>query len=139
MIWFYYFVAEVEARGLKIESFIYPSLLVIFSVGFSLNGVYAVIEAVLKKQTPFIRTPKFNNNIRKRFRSDNDAKPVYKATMFFTAYFILLITYILIKGKFNLLPAFLFFSPGYFWLFYKRIREKNQFKQVFKLSQDLSL
>jgi hypothetical protein len=92
MIWFYYFVAEVEARGLKIESFIYPSLLVIFSVGFSLNGVYAIIEAVLRKQTPFIRTPKFNNNIRKRFRSDNDAKPVYKAAMFFSAYFILLIT-----------------------------------------------
>lgn len=130
MIWFYYFVAEVEARGLKIESFIYPSLLVIFSVGFSLNGVYAVKEAVLKKQTPFIRTPKFNNNIRKRFKSDNDAKPVYKAAMFFSAYFILLITYILIKGKFNLLPAFLFFSPGYFWLVYKRIREKSQFKQA---------
>lgn len=139
MLWLYYFVAEIEARGLKIESFIYPFLLVIFSVGLSLNGVYAIKEAFLKKQTPFIRTPKFNNDIRKRFRSDNNAKPVYKAAMFFNAYFIILITYILINGNFGLLPAFLFFSPSYFWLFYKRIREKSQFKQVFKLSQDLSL
>jgi cellulose synthase/poly-beta-1,6-N-acetylglucosamine synthase-like glycosyltransferase len=128
MIWVYYFFAEVEARGLKFSCLIYPFLLVIFSVGYSLNGVYAIKEAALKKKSPFIRTPKFNNNLRKKFKSQNNARPVYKAAAFFNIYFISLTAYILIQGKFNLLPALLFFSPSYFWLFYRGIREKFLFK-----------
>jgi cellulose synthase/poly-beta-1,6-N-acetylglucosamine synthase-like glycosyltransferase len=124
MIWLFYFCAELNVRGLKLRSFLYPALLVIFSIGFSLNGVYAIKQALLKKKTAFIRTPKFNNVIKKTVRSDNNSNPVYRAVAFFTVYFTVLTVYIVANEKFNILPALFFFAPSYFWLFIKIVREK---------------
>lgn len=130
MIWLYYFIAEVEARGLKKESFYYPALLLIFSIGFSINGVYAIKEAIInKKRSVFVRTPKFNNvpGQKKRIRSENNDSPVYTATGLFSVYYVFLIIYIVFHAKLNLLPALLFFSPSYIWLFFKQMQEKSQF------------
>jgi hypothetical protein len=131
MIWLYYFIAEVEARGLRKESFFYPALLLIFSIGFSINGVYAIKEAIVnKKKSVFVRTPKFNNapGQKKRIMSENNDSPVYAAMGLFSLYFLFLIVYILFRAKLNLLPALLFFSPSYFWLFFKHMQEKAQFE-----------
>ncbi|OGS36968.1 MAG: hypothetical protein A2293_01980 [Elusimicrobia bacterium RIFOXYB2_FULL_49_7] len=133
MIWLYYFMAEIEARGLKKESFFYPLMLLIFSIGFSINGVYAIKEALFnKKKSIFIRTPKFNNiqGQQKRIKSENNASPVNTVVGFFALYFLILMTYILIHARLNLLPALLFFSPSYFWLFFKHLKEKHQFRSA---------
>lgn len=131
MIWLYYFIAEVEARGLRKESFYYPALLLVFSIGFSINGVYAIKEAIVnKKKSVFVRTPKFNNapGQKKHIKSDNNNSPVYTATGLFSLYFLLLIAYIIFHAKLNLLPALIFLSPSYFWLFFKHLQEKAQFE-----------
>ncbi|MFH0919467.1 MAG: glycosyltransferase [Fibrobacterota bacterium] len=132
MIWLFYFIAEYEARGLKPATVLYPFLLLLFSIGFSLNGVYAIKEAILKKKSPFIRTPKFNQQFTGKIKSENNASPVYKATVLVAVYYLGLIAYIVATQKFVLVPAVMFFAPGYFWLIWIRFREKALFRSVSK-------
>jgi hypothetical protein len=132
MIWIYYFVAEVGARGWHRQTFVYPILLMMLSIGFSLNGVYAIKEAILKKKSPFIRTPKFNNVISKYILSENNSSPVYKSVALVNIYFILMFYYIFSAHKYMLIPAALFFAPGYFWVMYTRLREKRLFRTITK-------
>ena len=124
MIWTYYFVAEVEARGWKKQTFTYPTLLLLLSIGFAINGLYAVKEAVTGKKTPFIRTPKFNNKFTKYILSENNSNPVYKTIFFINIYFLALFAMIFLSGKYFLLTAALFFAPGDIWMTATRIKEK---------------
>lgn len=130
MIWTYYFVAEVEARGWNHRTFLYPTLLLMFSVGFSINGLYAIKEAIQKKKSPFIRTPKFNNLLTRYVLSENNSRPVYKTVALFNLYFIGVFFFIIHSGKYILLPAALFFAPGYFWILFTRLREKRLFRSI---------
>jgi len=132
MIWSYYFVAEVEARGWKRQSFIYPTLLLMFSIGFAVNGLYAIKEALMKKKSAFIRTPKFNNKFSRYILSENNSSPVYKAVLLVNIYFVGIFYYIFSSGKLVLLPAALFFAPGYFWLMFAHMREKMMFRSILK-------
>ncbi len=130
MIWTYYFVAEVEARGWKRQTFVYPTLLLLLSIGFATNGLYAVKEAITGKKTPFIRTPKFNNKFTKYILSENNSSPVYKVIFFINIYFIALFALIFSSGKYFLLSAALFFAPGYLWMLLSRVRERMVFQSV---------
>jgi len=132
MIWIYYFIAEVEARGWHRQTFIYPMLLMMLSIGFSLNGVYAIKEAFLKKKSPFIRTPKFNKLLTTYILSENNSSPVYKSVALVNIYFLLMFFYIFTSHKYVLIPAALFFAPGYFWVMFTRIREKRLFRTISK-------
>jgi len=132
MIWIYYFVAEVESRGWHRQTFAYPALLMMLSIGFSLNGVYAIKEAVMKKKSPFIRTPKFNKVLSRYILSENNSSPVYKSVLLVNIYFVFLFYYIFTAHKYVLIPAALFFAPGYFWVMYTQIREKFLFRAITK-------
>lgn len=132
MIWIYYFIAEAEARGWHRQTFTYPMLLMMLSIGFSLNGVYAIKEAILKKKSPFIRTPKFNNVLSRYVLSENNSNPVYRSVILVNLYFIVLFYYIFSTHKYVLIPAALFFAPGYFWVTITRIREKMLFRSISK-------
>lgn len=130
MIWIYYFVAEYEARGLKKQTFTYPSLLMLLSIGFAVNGLHAVKEAVTGKKTPFIRTPKFNNKLTKYVLSENNSNPVYTSIALANLYFLGVFVAIFLSGKYVLLTAALFFAPGYVWMMLTRMREKAVFSRM---------
>jgi len=76
------------------------------------------------KKTSFIRTPKFNNNLRATISCERALKPFHYLVFLFVAYFITMFILIMSSGKLALLPAFLFFAPSYFWLIFRTVREK---------------
>ena len=86
----------------------------------------------MKKKSPFIRTPKFNAQFNKKIKSENNASPVYTATALVAVYYLGLIAYIVATKKFILVPAVMFFAPGYFWLIWTRFREKALFRSISK-------
>ncbi|MBD3314146.1 MAG: glycosyltransferase [Chitinivibrionales bacterium] len=124
MLYLFYVVSDIEARGLKIQSFVYPACLIFLGVGFSVNGIFAVGDALKGRKTPFIRTPKFNCT-GMAIKSENNAGPVYGVLGVVALYFVAMIVYIFAVKKPSLLMAAAFFAPGYWWLLWLWLRERT--------------
>ena len=125
LVWSYYFVATLEVKGLCKRTFVDPLLLLIFSIGLSINGTVAVIDALIGKKTPFIRTPKFNGRRAKRQKGKRRIEKTHWLAFFLVAYFLVMFGSLAVNAAFYLIPAALFFSFGHFWIFFRGWRERT--------------
>ncbi len=117
----FYIVSQKELYSNWTSTFKYLPLLMGLGIGLSINNSFAVMEALLNKESEFVRTPKFG--IEKR--SDNWASKKYKGnkniliTMIELAlgfYFTFAVIICIMEGIWLTLPFLMMFQYGYLYI-----------------------
>jgi len=104
-------------RSLKERIFDLIYLIVIFT-GFCFKGAVAVLEVLIKKKTPFVRTPK--KGVRKK---NYTISPKRHMEIIGIIYYIFLIPFILKFELYGFLPWAILFSLSSLYFFYLSIKE----------------
>ena len=95
-------------------------MLLLLGVGLSLNNTRAVIEALIGKQSAFLRTPKFNGHEKKNpagiitYILPRD--PYAWAEILLAAYSVGLLIYVLTQGMWSMIFWLLLYAAGYLYV-----------------------
>ncbi len=116
----FYLAAEKRATGSARAALKYLPGLMSLGIGMTLNNARAVFEALARKSTPFLRTPKYNVVGRK----DLWKKKIYKARwstlslieMVLAVYFFVSVFYALTAGLYLAVPILLLFLFGFLYV-----------------------
>ena len=99
----------------RIESL---AMLLLLGMGLSLNNTRAVLEALAKKQSPFLRTPKFKDQRGfariKAYLLPKD--PYVWAEIFFALYSFGLLIYVLTQGVWSMTLWLILYAAGYLYI-----------------------
>jgi cellulose synthase/poly-beta-1,6-N-acetylglucosamine synthase-like glycosyltransferase len=118
----FYGTAQSDARGMvtwKRQARYFPALMSI-TIGLSINNSRALLEGLFGKNTPFLRTPKFNVTGRRAPRE----KPLYQAIaswtslleLVFGAYFCIILFIALREKYLGAIPFVMLFLFGYLYV-----------------------
>jgi cellulose synthase/poly-beta-1,6-N-acetylglucosamine synthase-like glycosyltransferase len=125
-IWFYYVVVQSAAEGYKTEHLKNVLLMILIGIALSINSSIAIFEAILGRQSEFVRTPKFA--VDRRGRSQETQKktgyriPLNKAIIFeilFFFYFIFNLYLILRYHHYHLIPILLLFMASFVYVIFQ--------------------
>lgn len=128
-VFLYFIVAEIETgrRGYKKISDVI--VLMVVGIGLSINGTKAIFEALLKKQTSFIRTPKYSavgntseKVLLRKYFTKTDKTSFVELLM--AVYFLWCSYLVFTTGNIYFVLPLCIFMPGYYYLAYQFIRSK---------------
>lgn len=114
-----YWIAMGHDGKSRRERLVNLVLLVVLGMGLSLNNSHAVLEALVGKQSSFLRTPKFNilgkpNSIK---TTGNEYRLPLDATawieVFLALYTTGLLVYVIVQGVWSLVIWLLLYASGY--------------------------
>ncbi|MFT4640360.1 MAG: cellulose synthase/poly-beta-1,6-N-acetylglucosamine synthase-like glycosyltransferase [Verrucomicrobiales bacterium] len=114
---FYATAQSIMHRGKWLRDLIYLPLLLALGIGMSITNSKAVIEALLNKKSPFVRTPKYGIDRKKvswkglRYTALKSVAPVFE--VLFAVYFTVLIGISITKGYWSSVPFLLLFQVGF--------------------------
>ena len=109
-----------------IKEVLYLPILLALGIGMSINNGKAVLEAILGKESDFVRTPKYGiekqyKDVRKsQYRALKSAAPVIEILFFF--YFYYLVIDATARGNWFGLPFLMLFQVGFFFVAYGSLR-----------------
>lgn len=119
VIYYYSQAIKLSQRPLFPTAFYIPALMAL-GIGLSINNGRAVLEALLRRQSDFMRTPKF------RIESNKDSwrKKIYKSTrsrlhvleFLLAGYFLFGLCYFFIQELYLSIPFFLLFLFGFLYI-----------------------
>ncbi len=123
----YFYWTANKAESKEDSKFKYYPLYIAFSMGFTLNNSLAVIEGLIGKKTPFVRTPKLNFvSINNSWKENNYMVSkltwVTVAEGLLSIYFFAGIVFGLAIGDYGLILFHLLLSVGYAGIFYLSIK-----------------
>ena len=104
----------------------YLPILLALGIGMSVNNGKAVFEALMGKQSDFVRTPKYGiekkrKDVRKaKYRALRSIAPVFEVAFFF--YFSYLVLHALASGNWIGVPFLFLFQVGFFFVAYGSLR-----------------
>ena len=134
-VFIYFIFAEMETgrRGWKQVADVL--VLMVVGIGLSINGTKAIFEALCKKKTQFIRTPKYSavgtNDekwyLRKYFTKTDKTSFV---ELLMAVYFTWCAYLVFVSGNIYFVLPLLIFGPGYFYLTYQFVRSKGLIKKA---------
>ncbi len=134
-VFIYFIFAEMETgrRGWKQVADVL--VLMVVGIGLSINGTKAIFEALCKKKTQFIRTPKYSavgtNDekwyLRKYFAKTDKTSFV---ELLMAVYFTWCAYLVFVSGNIYFVLPLLIFGPGYFYLTYQFVRSKGLIKKA---------
>ncbi len=116
----YYALTIRMALGRLWPHVLHIPLLMAFGIGLSLNNGRAVVEGILGRKSPFVRTPKLNalqrrqHRKKRRYRSKPSSLSVLELLL--GIYFTFGMVYFVNQGVFLSLPVFLLFQIGFFYM-----------------------
>ena len=97
------------------------------SMGLALNNTVAVIEGYLGIKSSFVRTPKFNVNVKSEFKGNKYDKKSLSLINIFEGLLMLLFTYTAINrtiyGDLGMVPFHLMLAYGYGIVFFHSVKE----------------
>ena len=97
------------------------------SMGLALNNTVAVIEGYLGIKSSFVRTPKFNVNVKSEFKGNGYDKRSLSLINIFEGLLMVLFTYTAINrtiyGDFGMVPFHLMLAYGYGIVFFHFLKE----------------
>jgi len=117
----FYIISQKELYTNWTSTFKYLPFLMGLGIGLSVNNSFAVMEALLKRESEFVRTPKFGI----QSKQDNWANKKYKgnrnlyillAESLLAAYFTVTSIIALLEGIWLTLPFLLLFQYGYTYM-----------------------
>ena len=123
--YFYWIANKVESS--KKGYFKYYFLFIAFSMGFTLNNGLAVVEGLIGKKTPFVRTPKFNivglnGTWKENIYLNNKLTWITVMEGLLSIYFFAGIVIGLAVGDYGLILFHMLLSMGYAGIFYFSIK-----------------
>ena len=130
-IWTFYVLAyrELHPKAWKRSLVLMPALMAA-GVALTLSNTKAVIEALIRHQSPFTRTPKYAIQARgaqveaPKYRSRSGWLP-YTELAFGTA-FLFVVAYAIDTYNFMALPFLLLFVGGYYWAGFSTLYQEYQ-------------
>jgi len=117
-----------EGKG-RLQRMSNLALLVVMGMGLSLNNTHAVLEALVGKQSSFLRTPKFD--IRGRTRSLKKSEyllpidPKSWIELLIAFYALGLFVYVLTSGVWSLVIWLLMYASGYVYIASLNFRQRR--------------
>lgn len=125
----YYATAIKDSLGKLWPNILHIPLLMSLGIGLSINNGRAALEALLGRQSEFMRTPKFHIEQ----RSDSWKSKVYRSStnhfyifeLAFALYFTYGMVCFFIKGLYLSLPFFLLFQFGFLYLAFSSLGFKH--------------
>jgi len=139
----FYFFAEVvvieETRSVahrsKLSPLVYLPVAMAVGIGLTVNNAQAVIEALLRKKTPFVRTPKYDvtercsqkSRIYRSFSNTYRSKSFTWVTiteLFFAAYFSYAIYFAFYSSLWVSIPFLMLFQGGFLYTSFASLFEK---------------
>ncbi len=130
----FYFYSEIavinETRSMahrsKLSPLIYLPITMALGIGLTINNARAVFEALLKKESPFVRTPKYDvmkkcpeqNHVQKIFCNVYRSKAVNWVTfveLFFALYFTYTVYFALYSSLWFSVPFLMLFQFGFLY------------------------
>jgi cellulose synthase/poly-beta-1,6-N-acetylglucosamine synthase-like glycosyltransferase len=126
----YMYWMALKQKGRKpIERLRTLAILVVLGMGLSLNNARAVMEALLGKQSSFLRTPKFNIQGRKAALHSSDyLLPIDANTWLETLlaiYSLSLFAFVLINGVWSLVIWLFLYASGYIYIASLNFRQSS--------------
>lgn len=117
---FFYLAAEQRATGSAMRQMKYLPGLMSLGIGMTLNNAGAVLEALLRRTSPFLRTPKYNvvgttgGWKRKLYRPRWSSTTILEIVL--SLYFLVSVCYALRAGLYLALPILLLFLCGFLYV-----------------------
>ena len=117
---FFYLAAERDATGSARPHIKYIPCLMSLGIGMSINNARAVLEALFRKETPFLRTPKFNVTGKggawkgMKYRSRRSLFSFVEVLL--GLYFLLSLVFAIHAGLFAAVPFLLLFLFGFLYV-----------------------
>lgn len=125
----YYSLAIKMAHGRCWPHILQVPLLMAFGIGLSMNNGRAVLEGLLRRESPFVRTPKLNalqqSRHRKKTRYRSKPSSLSVLELFLGFYFTFGLIYFVSQRVFLSLPFFLLFIMGFFYLSIGSLRSER--------------
>lgn len=118
----FYAASQREAHGEWLRSLRYFPALVALGIGLSVNNARAVLEAMLGRESPFVRTPKYGavddpgGRRKARFRYRARQQGLTAVELFLAGYFALLTGLACRERLFTTAFFFSLFLAGYLWV-----------------------
>ncbi|MFH0945532.1 MAG: cellulose synthase family protein [Planctomycetota bacterium] len=117
----FYTASQREAYSSWTSTILYFPMLIALGIGISVNNAKAVLEAVLGRETPFVRTPKYNVGERRsakktlfRYAGSRQGLPFFEIAL---GLYFSVITSIAVYHGLIVTGVFLsLFMAGYFWV-----------------------
>ena len=121
VIAFYAFSQVVGYRDWPRRVLMVPMMLAV-GIGLAVNQCKAVVEALIGHETPFVRTPKYNQGagtdrqawLAKAYRGVRDMVPWIELA--FALYYSVTVIYALVNGLYGTLPFLLLFLVGFWYV-----------------------
>lgn len=118
----FYGITHLVGSSRKVRDLHTVPFLMALGIGMAVNQAKAVFEAVIRRETPFVRTPKFNLDQSskgaqwkaKRYKGAITWVPI--AEMAFAMYFTGIFVYALTLGMWGTLPFLLLFLIGFWYV-----------------------
>jgi cellulose synthase/poly-beta-1,6-N-acetylglucosamine synthase-like glycosyltransferase len=115
-----YWVAMGEEGQTKFERVKNLAMLIILGMGLSLNNSLAVFEALLRKQSAFLRTPKFNIQGKNISVKKNEymlpRDPFVWIEIIFAIYATGLLIYVMTQGVWSIVIWLVLYASGYIYI-----------------------
>ena len=109
-----------------IREILYLPVLLAIGIGMSINNGKAVLEAILGKESDFVRTPKYGIEKKDKAFSQSKYRALKSVAPFFEILFFLYFSYLVIHAAANsnwfVLPFLVLFQLGFFIVAYGSLR-----------------
>lgn len=115
----FYMTCERELHADWVKRFRYVPVLMAVGIGLAVNNTRAVLEAIVGRRTPFVRTPKYcierggDEWVGKRYRLSSVAQPMTELAL--GLYFSGAVVYALNSGIYSTLPFLVLFQFGFLY------------------------